>query len=460
MRIDKVKHKSIVLFGLMIGMLLGNSTSAAADISIKPYGKLLAIFGGDNLTIVEEEHRTTYPYSAIVALTTYYADGTMGQSTGIMIDRNTLLTCGHCVYDPISGMATGLEAVPGRDNDSWPFGSTYATDIYVMDQWLKSAEEAEPADEWYSYTEDGFDLAVVRLADNIGDVTGWMKLHWQEEALNGVAVTLTGYPAGYRMKTAKGIVLDGDRETFIYRVDSEPGTSGCPIYVTNSDGSYSVVGVNKSNTSLSNGAVKLTKEKYEWILSCVPDGNISSDDLGNNQGENITNEYSMDHFDASMYSGNWEEVISGFQACIPADWSKTKTDENHIYSASNKEQDFFVAATTADQSAVEFAAELISALFEIGGVDTIKLYSNYEEILDFFMDIYSIEDVTVSNSNGIHINGIPGETNSLYINDFYLQAVRFEDKSGNPAFLLIGNFSEGKISATLTNMLHSFQMRS
>ena len=67
--------------------------------------------GGDNLTIVDEEHRTTYPYSAIVALTTYYEDGTMGQSTGIMIDRNTLLTCGHCVYDPISGMATGLEEV-------------------------------------------------------------------------------------------------------------------------------------------------------------------------------------------------------------------------------------------------------------------------------------------------------------------------------------------------------------
>lgn len=46
MRIDKAWHKSIVLFGLMISILRENSTLAAADISIKPYGKLLAIFGG------------------------------------------------------------------------------------------------------------------------------------------------------------------------------------------------------------------------------------------------------------------------------------------------------------------------------------------------------------------------------------------------------------------------------
>ena len=419
------------------------------------------IWGSDQLQIVDEEHRRQYPFSAVVAITAEFNDAA-GQSTGFMIGRNTILTCGHCVYDPeYGGLCTSLEFYPGSDNESRPFGTFQASpsNVSIHPVWLESAQKAGTGEDWYGNTEHGFDMAVIRIDDNVGDMTGWFGLKWQEGSLNGVHATLTGYPKGYRMKTANGIIMDTEAESLIYQIDSEPGTSGCPIYMENRDGSLSVIGVNKSSMMITNQASRITKEKFDWIVSQAAPGDeqlITEYGKAAESGAGAA-DYSMANFSESMYAGNWREVVKGYKAYVPGNWTESGTTADHIYSVSNGDDELFMAVSTADASISTMATDLLEILSNSESLDPFKLLGSSGDIIDFFSDISNWGDTSGSLTGDIIINGIDAKTNSLYTGNVYLQAIRFKNPNGDVICLIAGNLSDGKISPNVTNILDSFQ---
>ena len=72
---------------------------------------------------------TDYPWSAIVKLhITWDGQSTLG--SGAMIDKNHVLTAGHCVYSQSQGgWADSIKIVPGADNGNEPFGHAWATNM-------------------------------------------------------------------------------------------------------------------------------------------------------------------------------------------------------------------------------------------------------------------------------------------------------------------------------------------
>ena len=419
------------------------------------------IWGSDQLQIVDEEHRKQYPFSAVVAITAEFG-GALGQSTGFMIGRNTILTCGHCVYDPeYGGLCTGIEFYPGSDNSSRPFGTFTASpsDVSIHPVWLESAENAGTGEDWYSNTEHGFDMAVIRINDNVGDMTGWFGLKWQEGSLNGVPATLTGYPMGYTMKTANGIIVDSDAESLVYQIDSEPGTSGCPIYMENRDGSLSVIGVNKSSRMITNQASRITKDKYEWIISQAAQGDA---ELITQYGQSAeagagAADFSMANFNEGLYDGSWREVVKGYKAYVPGGWTESGTTADHIYSTTNGDNELFMAVSTADASIDKLATDLLEILSNSESLDPFKLLGSTGDIIDFFSDISNWGDTSGSLTGDIVINGIDAKSNSLYTGGVYLQAIRFENPDGNVICLVAGNLSGDELSQSVINILDSFQ---
>ena len=160
-----------------------------------------------------------------------------GQSficTGWLIDRNSIVTAGHCAFDPDA--PSGEEIIeaatwfPGRDGavDPGPSGG-----CPVVEAWA-------PPTEWVINGQAYFDFAVMNFSPSgicadIGAVTGTFGLYANatRDALNGVAVTIQGYPGdkpyGTHWKMAGRITRANKRYTF-YPMDTAGGQSGSPVW--------------------------------------------------------------------------------------------------------------------------------------------------------------------------------------------------------------------------------------
>ena len=299
---------------------------------------------------------------------------------------------------------------------------------------------------------------MIRLSEPVGDQTGWLGLKWQESDLNGVPATLTGYPAGYRMKTANGIIVSTTDNELVYRIDSEPGSSGSPIYVENRDGTCSAVGINKSHNTEDNQALRITEEKYQWILSVAGSGDSSViSEYGQGGTSQAAGDYSMQTFNEAAYAGTWKRVVTGYRAYIPTNWTQTGTGADHVYAVSNEADEFFMAFSTSDASAASVTADLLEILENSEGLDPFKLLASTGAIVEFFSDLNNLGDLTSSSTGKIVINGMSARTNSLFLNDIFLQAIRLDSADNSDVILIVGNLSDGKISAVGTNILDSFQ---
>ena len=130
----------------------------------------LESFHGDPLSVIGSDDRvhitptTISPWQTIVKLyITWGADTYIG--SGVMIDKNHVLTAGHCVYDIfLGGWADSIKIIPGMDNGNEPYGHAWATDMrcYL---------------DWRSFHNHQHDFAVLTLDSDIGLQTGWMELY-------------------------------------------------------------------------------------------------------------------------------------------------------------------------------------------------------------------------------------------------------------------------------------------
>ncbi len=150
--------------------------------------------------------------------------------TGWLIDLNSLLTSGHCVYDPTTsaGAIESATFYPARNGASNPYGG-----CAVASSW-------SPPIEWRMNGQPYWDFGVMNLANvgdcaTIGEEAGFFGTiayaGWN--ALNGMPAIVRGYPGDKPFGTQwsmSGRIAKANKRMAFYPMDTEAGQSGAPVY--------------------------------------------------------------------------------------------------------------------------------------------------------------------------------------------------------------------------------------
>jgi glutamyl endopeptidase len=150
--------------------------------------------------------------------------------TGWLIDDNSILTSGHCAFDPTGGGGL-IEAAtwyPGRNGASDPFGGCPVTFAAFPTNWQNQAKPAA-------------DYAVLNFAnpgpcDDIGQTLGTfgMMAFANVDGLDNKNATVQGYPGdmpdGTMWKMNGRIDRRSTAAMLFYPMDTFGGQSGSPIW--------------------------------------------------------------------------------------------------------------------------------------------------------------------------------------------------------------------------------------
>ncbi len=116
-----------------------------------------------------------------------------GTVTGV--NKDLVVTAGHCAQDATGAWAHNWIYVPGYDQGSRPYGTFTARHVFVPDTWSRTGDE-------------NYDVALVALAEGGGrhvtDVVGAQGIAFDQP--RGALVYGFGYPSGGR--------YDGERLTY------------------------------------------------------------------------------------------------------------------------------------------------------------------------------------------------------------------------------------------------------
>lgn len=207
---------------------------------------------------------TVFPFSAIAYLELENAEGEVfGSCTATFIGPDALLTAGHCLWDAEAGDwgAEHIRVVPGKDADFEPFGSQYASDWWVPDEFASSGSA-----DW--------DWGVIKLPDDLLSLdTGWMSLTIADtEALEGPEFfpAIVGYPGDKPEGTMWGLIrpafLSVEDFRLRYDIDTAPGQSGAAIWSAG-DGPYLglVVGIHVQGGVVNSGS-RIDRELLDDLL--------------------------------------------------------------------------------------------------------------------------------------------------------------------------------------------------
>ncbi len=257
----------------------GTSGSIAGDLEVykaeQPEEKeedsadVRTVFGQDDRTTLDANSRAAYPFSSVVLIEAEFQNGMYATGTGCMISADTVLTCGHCVYDPtLGGWPVSVTVVPGYAPDDWPFGTASGSEAYVMDDFLLAASQQVGNDDWYNSIPAHMDLAIIKLDQNIGDQTGWVGIEAVNDSLLQRWIVSAGYPLGNQEIKVDGVIKEEDTENLYYNFDTQPGQSGSPMFLYEND-EYKIIGVVNAENAMINFGVRLTDEKINWIKDCM-----------------------------------------------------------------------------------------------------------------------------------------------------------------------------------------------
>lgn len=188
-----------------------------------------SVIGTDNR--IKINPTTTFPARAIGQITFTQRGGNF-ICTGWLVNKNTVVTAGHCVHEgdtsSSSGWSTNVKFYPGRNGSSNPYGSCSATRLFTVNGWFNDANEE-------------YDYGAFKLNCNIGNTTGYLGYWWQSASLVGVEATPQGYPgdkpSGTQWKHVRTVSANSARQTF-YQADTAGGQSGCPVLDINRTGSF------------------------------------------------------------------------------------------------------------------------------------------------------------------------------------------------------------------------------
>lgn len=223
---------------------------------------------------ISRSNLATFPYTAVGAIITRWADGSQSVGTCTMVGPNDILTAGHCVYSPTNG---GWAV-----NFDFYFGADWNTTDWVLEssslnlstgknlRWQALAWPAEVYQDQYhnlvTYSESQFDIALIGLSESPGNQTGWFGMDPGYDSYALKSFYQLGYPNGSR-----GLMFDTASvyKSYFYDVYNAngagmgPGSSGGPLYTSD----YTVIGVKSGGSVYSSTWADLGGKKWNSIYN-------------------------------------------------------------------------------------------------------------------------------------------------------------------------------------------------
>lgn len=209
--------------------------------------------------MITEVSPSQYPYSTAVFIRATFANGSVFTGSGAVVGRNDILTATHVVYDPdLGGYATRLEFYIGADYnhqtrrfDSNPLISLTNAQWQVLaypNQVFRDNDNST-----VTLAESQYDVALIGLNVAVGNTVGYMGLASGYNQ-NQWATTI-GYPGGSTGLMQGQAYIHADSRYSTYTAYSREGSdilgsgsSGGPLYVSDSTGVH-VIGVKSSGSS-------------------------------------------------------------------------------------------------------------------------------------------------------------------------------------------------------------------
>ncbi len=207
------------------------------------------IFGKDDRIKIAKPSK--FPYSAIAYMIVEAKCGCTWTGTGFMVGNgNTMLTAAHClVCTKHAQFAKYITLYFGHKSASnYLYKYTGSGTMYVGTKFANGG---------YTIVKD---YGVYKLKTNVGSKTGWFGAKWSltnAKLKNKVAI-ISGYRRGV-LKRGRGNVNVLDSTHIKYTIDTQPGTSGCPVYTTTN---YAY-GINIAENNQYNIAHRLTNAVYK-----------------------------------------------------------------------------------------------------------------------------------------------------------------------------------------------------
>lgn len=212
--------------------------------------------------VTEVTTRSIYPYTATALVVVTFPDGSRAAGTGAMVGINDLLTATHVVYNPDrGGWASSLSIYPGADFNG--IISRIEDAPFVLDsfRWQSHGwpDQAftDGSNTTFRYDESQYDVAVIGLSKAIGAQTGWFGLSPGVDAAQSASIL--GYASGAPGLMSGKAWVTRDAWASVYIATDGPGTdllgagsSGGPLYVIDSNGMPSIIGVKSAGTAYSN----------------------------------------------------------------------------------------------------------------------------------------------------------------------------------------------------------------
>ncbi|WP_258871223.1 serine protease [Virgibacillus dokdonensis] len=221
----------------------------------------------DHFSIIGEDDRTrvtsttSFPYRAIVKLSTKHpnSNDTFG-CTGFMVNEDTVVTAGHCVYKhDKGGWAEEITASPGRNGSSLPYGSFDWETVYTVSGW-KDNKNPE------------YDYGAIKLRGTPGNNTGWFGYRTTNvDYPADLSVNVTGYPCDQpsgTMWTDSGKVLSVMTRQLGYNADTFGCQSGSPVYRNYSETGQTAIAIHAygaSGSPLTNKGTRITQAVFNNI---------------------------------------------------------------------------------------------------------------------------------------------------------------------------------------------------
>lgn len=166
---------------------------------------------------IQESASASNPWGSIV-----HIESNKGGCSGFLINRDTVVTAGHCVYN--GGWASSYTVYPGRNGLNYkPYGSCSGG---AGDLWSNSI--------WTSSQNQDYDYGIIKLTCDVGNSTGWLGWWYNEgESLVNQGFYVEGFPGDKAYGTMwwdNDVILSQTTRRAWYQIDTAPGQSGSPLY--------------------------------------------------------------------------------------------------------------------------------------------------------------------------------------------------------------------------------------
>lgn len=206
---------------------------------------------------------SVYPWRAHASLLITAADNSMWIGTGWFIGPHTLMTAGHVVYIKNSGVpgrdgwVRKIQVMPGRNENSLPYGSVTSSNFHSVTGWTDSGDE-------------NYDYGAIILPTELGNTVGWFGFGVYSDAdLLASIGNISGYPgdkpAGTQWYDSRKIASVNSRKVY-YDIDTAGGQSGSAVYRIINGARYAVA-IHAYGGSATNSGTRIITAVYNNMVA-------------------------------------------------------------------------------------------------------------------------------------------------------------------------------------------------